>query len=118
MVEQFWNKLALCGGFGAVIDQTVKSEINKLDCVPKAASFLAFVPGGTSLRDESQLRLYCVPTCKKREVQDDERKEDNVKIGDGSSDEPMYSNDKAYMFLSDGIVTAISPERLRTFHVR
>ncbi|XP_068705812.1 uncharacterized protein [Montipora foliosa] len=118
LVEQFWNKLALRGGFGAVIDQTAKSEINKLDYVPKAASFLAFVPGGTRLRDESQLRLYCVPTCKKREVQDDERKEDNVKIGDGSSDEPMYSNDKAYMFLSDGIVAAISPERLRTFHVR
>ncbi|XP_068704314.1 uncharacterized protein [Montipora foliosa] len=117
LVEQFWNKLALRRGFDAVIDQTVKSEINKLDCVPKAASFLAFVPGGTRLRDESQLRLYCVPTCKKREVQDDERKDDNVKMADGSSDEPMYFNDKAYMFLSEGIVTAISPERLRTFHV-
>ncbi|XP_068705821.1 uncharacterized protein [Montipora foliosa] len=117
LVKQFWNKRALRGGFDAVIDQTVKSEINKLDYVPKAASFLAFVPGGTRLRNESQLRLYCVPTCKKREVQDDERKDDNVKIADGSSDEPMYFNDKAYMFLSEGIVTAISPERLRTFHV-
>ncbi|XP_068737301.1 uncharacterized protein [Montipora capricornis] len=112
-----WNKLALRGGSDAVIDQTVKSEINKLDSVPKAASFLAFVPGDIGLHEKSQLRVYCVPTCKKREVKDDERKQDNVKIGDGSADEPMYFNDKAFMFLSEGIVIATRPQRLRRFHV-
>ena len=106
------------GGSGAVIDQAVEPEVKKLVSVPKAASFLAFVPADTRLHQKSQLRLYCVPTCKKPEVEEIESKKDNVMIGDGSSDELMYFNDKAFMFLSEGIVVAIRPERLRKFHVR
>ncbi|XP_068705851.1 uncharacterized protein [Montipora foliosa] len=117
LVDWCWNKLPLAGGAGAVIDQTVEPEVKKLDSVPKAASFLAFVPGDTRLHQTSQLRLYCVPTCKKPEVEEIEGKKDNVVIGDGSSDELMYFNDKAFMFLSEGIVAAIRPERLRKFHV-
>ena len=108
------------GGAGAVIDQAVEPEVKKLNSVPKAASFLAFVPRDTRLHYPSELRLYCSPTCKKPEVEESESKKDNVMIGDGSSDEPMYFNNKAFMFLSDpeNVVAARSPERLRKFHVR
>ncbi|XP_068705818.1 uncharacterized protein [Montipora foliosa] len=104
LIDCCWNKLPLRGGSGAVIDQAMESEIKKLDCVPKAASFLAFVPRNTRLNHTLQLRLYCVPTFKKPEVEEVESRKDNVKIGDGSSDEPMYFNNKR-------------PERLPSLHV-
>ncbi|XP_068705853.1 uncharacterized protein [Montipora capricornis] len=119
LVDWCRNKLPLGGGPGAVIDQAVEPEVKKLDSVPKAASFLAFVPRDTRLRCPSELRLYCSPTCKKPEVEESESKKDNVMIGDGSSDEPMYFNNKAFMFLSDpeNVVAARFPKRLRKFHV-
>ncbi|XP_068705804.1 ankyrin-3-like isoform X2 [Montipora foliosa] len=104
LIDCCWNKLPLRGGSGAVIDQAMESEIKKLDCVPKAASFLAFVPRNTRLNHALQLRLYCVPTCEKPEVEEVESRKDNVKIGDGSSDEPMYFNNKR-------------PERFQSLHV-
>ena len=117
LVDCCQSKLALGGGSGAVIDQAVESAINKSDSEPKAASFLVFVPRDAAINQITELRLYCVPTCKKREVDGDVPKT-NVKIGDGSSDKLMYCNDKAYMFLSGDVVTAVTPDRLHRFHLR
>ncbi|XP_068705849.1 uncharacterized protein [Montipora capricornis] len=116
LVDCCQSKLALDGGSGAVIDQAVESAINKSDSEPKAASFLVFVPRDAAINQITELRLYCVPTCKKREVDGDVPKT-NVKIGDGSSDKLMYCNDKAYMFLSGDVVTAVTPDRLHRFHL-
>ena len=89
-----------------------------MDSVPKAASFLAFVPRDTILNRKTKLRLYCAPTFKTIEIIDLETRLQNEMIGDGSSDEPMYDDDKAFMFLSKGVVEAIRPNLLQRFHLR
>ena len=88
------------------------------DFVPRAAFFAVYVPRDTCLYGNTQLRLCCIPTSKRCELNDYEEKQGNVLIGDGSSDIPMCSNEKAYIFLSEGIVTPIKPERLQRLHVR
>ena len=76
------------------------------------------MPRDTCLYGDTQLRPCCIPISKRCELNDYEEKQGNVLIGYGSSDEPMCSNEKAFVFLSEGIVTPIKPERLQRLHVR
>ena len=83
-----------------------------------AACFAVYVPIDTRLYGNTQLRLCCIPASKRCELNDCEEKLGNILIGDGSSDIPMCFNQKAYVFLSEGIVTPLNPRRLQRFHVR
>ena len=96
----------------------VESAIINSNNVPKAAFFAVFVRRNTCLYRKTQLRLYCVPTCKRCELNDYEEKLKSILIGDGSSDKPMCSNEKAYVFLSEGIVTPLIPGRFQRIYVR
>ena len=49
---------------------------------------------------------------------DCEEKLGNILIGDGSSGITMCSNEKAYVFLSEGIVTPLVAERSLGLNVR
>ena len=82
------------------------------------AFFAAYVPRDTRLDCQTQLRLYCSPTSKRDNVITSEEKHGNVMLDDGSSDDPMCLNDKAYVFLSPGIVRPVRAERLQGFYVR
>ena len=79
-----------------------------------------YVPRKTKLHLETKLRLYCSPTSKRGELIDYEEKQQNVLIGDGSSDELLCSNDKAFVFLSqfEGIVKPVEPEGFEGLYVR
>ena len=96
----------------------VESAIINSNNVPKAAFFAVFMPRNTHLHCETCLRLCCIPTCKRCELNDYEEKLGNILIGDGSSDIPMRSNEKAYVFLSEGVVTPLIAGRLQGLHVR
>ena len=109
----------MCGHSNPPSDKALESVITKSDIVGIAAFFAVYVPRDIRLRVKTQLRLYCIPTSKICKLSDYEERHGNVMIGDGSSDRPMCSNEKAYVFLkSDGIVTAVKPERLQGLHVR
>ena len=99
-------------------DKTVESAIINSNFVPKAAFFAVYVPRNTCLYRKTQLRLCCIPTCKRCELNDYEEKLGNILIGDGSSDIPMCSNEKAYVFISEGIVAPLIAGRLQGLHVR
>ena len=100
------------------LDKAVESATSNSNFVPRAAFFAVYVPRDTCLHRKTQLRLCCIPTSKRCELNDDEEKLGNILIGDGSSDIPMCSNEKAYVFLSEGIVTPLIPGRLQRLHVR
>ena len=108
----------LCGHSDPDSDKAFESVITYSDIVPRAAFFVVYVPTKTKLYLETQLRFYCIPTYKRYELNDFEEKLGNILIGDESSYEPMCSNEKAYVFLSEGIVTASKPRRLQRFYVR
>ena len=108
----------LCGHSNPPSDKALESVITKSDIVGIAAFFAVYVPRDIRLCARTQLRLCCIPTSKRCELNDYEEKHGNIMIGDGSSDRPMCSNDKAFVFLSEGIVTPIKPERLQRLHVR
>ena len=84
----------------------------------KSAFFAVYVPRSTCLHGDTELRVYCIPTSKRSELIDYEEKQGNIRIGDGSSSIPMYSNEKAYVFLSEGIVTPLKPGRPLRLDVR
>ena len=86
--------------------------------VPRAALFAVYVPRNTCLYGDTQLRLCCIPTSKRCKLNAEEEELGHVRIGDESSYVPMCSNEKAYVFLSEGIVTPLNPTRLERFHVR
>ena len=95
------------------LDETVEATISKSDSEEIEAFFAVYVPRDIRLRARTQLRLCCIPTSKRCELNDYEEKQKNIMIGDGSSDRPMCSNEKAFIFLkSDGIVTAVKPEQI------
>ena len=97
------------------LDKAVESATSNSNFVPRAAFFAVYVPRDTCLHRKTQLRLCCIPTSKRCELNDDEEKLGNILIGDGSSDIPMCSNEKAYVFLSEGIVTPLIPGRLQLY---
>ena len=86
--------------------------------VGKAAFFAAYVPGNTRLGSDTNLRLYCSPTNKRGEMSEIEKQQGNILLREESSDELMYLEDKAYVFLSNGVVTPVNKETLRGFYVR
>ncbi|XP_074606327.1 uncharacterized protein LOC141859379 [Acropora palmata] len=112
--------IPLCGHSNPDSDKALESVITNSDLVPKAAFFAVYVPRKTKLHLETKLRLYCSPTSKRGELIDYEEKQQNVLIGDGSSDEQMCSNDKAFVFLSEfeGIVKPVEPEGFEGLYVR
>ena len=86
--------------------------------VGKAAFFAAYVPRNTRLGSRTKLKLYCSPTNKRGEMFEIEKQQGNILLEEQSSDELMYHEDKAYVFLSNGVVTLVKKETLRGFHVR
>ena len=91
----------------------------KTESVRINAYFAAYVPRDTRLDCQTQLRLYCSPTSKKKKVITDEQMDGNIKLDDKSSKHPMCLNDKAYVFLSHaGIVRPVIAERLQGLYVR
>ena len=108
----------MCGHSDPDSDKAFESVITYSDIVPRAAFFAVYVPIKTKLYLKTQLRLYCIPTSKRDNLNCYEKNLGNMLIGDGSSYEPMCSNEKAYVFLSEGIVTPLDPRRLQRFHVR
>ena len=79
-----------------------------------------YVPSKTKLHLETKLRLYCSPTSKRDKLIDYEEKHQNILLGDGSSDKPLCSNDKAFVFLSEfeGIVEPAEREGFEGLYVR
>ncbi|XP_044171363.1 uncharacterized protein LOC114948882 [Acropora millepora] len=73
----------------------------------KSAFFAVFVPRKTCLHCDTNLRLWCSPTSKRCELIAYEEALGNILIGDGSSGITMCSNEEAYVFLSEGIVTPL-----------
>ena len=100
------------------LDTASELAILDADFIPRAAFFAVFVPRNTCLHGVTELRLYCIPTSKRRAMIDYEERLGNILIGDGSSDRPMCSNEKAYIFLSEGIVTPLRPGSLQRLYVR
>ena len=112
-VCSFWSWVAWCASAIAGLVGGSNTE-----SVRKGACFAAFVPKDTRLDCQTQLRLYCTPTSKRENVYTCEKNLGNIMLGDGSSDDPMCLNDKAYVFLSDGIVRPVIEKRLQGFYVR
>ena len=100
------------------LDTASELAILNADFIPRAAFFAVFVPRNTCLHGDTELRLYCIPSSKRCEVIDYEERLGNILIGDGCSDRPMCPNEKAYIFLSDGIVTPLNPRRLQRLYIR
>ncbi|XP_015775019.1 PREDICTED: uncharacterized protein LOC107353211 [Acropora digitifera] len=106
--QSFWIWVDWCSSmfpFGGhsnpSLDNAVESATSNSNFVPKAAFFAVYVPRDTCLHHKTQLRLCCIPTSKRCELNDYEEKLGNILIGDGSSDIPMCSNEKAYVFISE-----------------
>ena len=110
----------MCGHSDPSSDKALESVITNSDLVPRATFFAVYVPRKTNLYLETQLRLCCIPTSKRCELINYEEKQENVLIGDGSSDRPLCSNDKAFVFLSEfeGIVKPVEPEDFQGLYVR
>ena len=100
------------------LDTASELAILDADFTPRAAFFAVFAPRNTCLHGDTELRLYCIPASKRCEVIDYEERLGNILIGDGISDRPMCSTEKAYIFLSEGVVTPLIPGRLQRLHVR
>lgn len=81
------------------------------------AFFAAYVPTDTRLGCQTQLRLYCAPIEKREDVDMFEKRQGNFMSGDGGANDPMYLDDKAYVFLSDDI-RPVRAERLQGLFVR
>ena len=101
----FW---ALVGSFFPAHDQASETS----------AFFAVFVHRNICLHGDTNLRLCCSPTSKRCQLIAQEEALGNILIGGGSSIRPMCSNEKAYVFLSEGIVTPLRPERLQGLNVR
>ena len=84
------------------------------DCVPMEPLFAVYVPKDTCLHDGVNLRFRCTRITRRYQVDVDEKKQSNVKIDSGRSNRPMYPNEKAFVFLSQGIAAPGS----QTLHFR
>ena len=85
---------------------------------PRRAFFTVIMDRNTCLHGDTYLRLCCFPTSERCQPIAYEEKQGNILIVGGSSNRPMCSNEKAYVFLSEGIVTPLRPERLQGLYVR
>ena len=84
------------------------------DSVPIEHLFAVYVPKDTCLLDEVDLRFRCARITRRKQLDDEEEKQSNIKIGSGRSNRPMYPNEKAYVFLSQVIAAPGS----QTMHLR
>ncbi|XP_015747898.1 PREDICTED: uncharacterized protein LOC107327669 isoform X4 [Acropora digitifera] len=112
--------IPLCGHSNPDSDKALESVVTNSDLVPKAAFFAVYVPSKTKLHLETKLRLYCSPTSKRDKLIHYEEKQQNILLADGSSDKPLCSNDKAFVFLSEfeGIVEPVESEGFEGLYVR
>ena len=85
---------------------------------PRRAFFAVFVHRNICLHRHTNLRLWCSPTSKRCQLIAYEEALGNILIGGGSSNRPMCSNEKAYVFLSEGVVAPLRSERLQRLYVR
>ena len=110
----------MCGNSNPDSDKALESVITNSDLVPKAAFFAVYVPSKIKLHLGTKLRLNCCPTSKRDKLIDYEEKQQNILLADGSSDKPLCSNDKAFVFLSEfeGIVEPVGPEGFEGLYVR
>lgn len=113
LIYRFWSWIEWCASSIPGLVANFNTE-----GVRKDVSFAVYVPKDTRLGTQTKLRLYCTPRSKKYAMIDDENKLGNIMLDDGSSDDPMCYNDKAYVFLSNGIVMAVNQDRLQGLHVR
>ena len=81
--------------------------------------FAVFVPRDTHIGSDTKLRLWCCPSNKIGQVFEFEEMRKNVYLDDESSEEPMYFNEKAYVFLSEseGVIELLQKKSLRGFHI-
>ena len=84
------------------------------DSVPIEHLLVVFVPKDTCLHDEVNLRFRFTPITRRYQLDDEEKKQSNVKIGSGRSNRPMYPNEKPFVFLSQGTASPGS----QTMHFR
>ena len=84
------------------------------DSVPIEHPFARYVPKDTCLHDEVDLRFRCTRITWRKQLDDEEEKQSNIKIGSGRSNRPLYPNEKAFVFLSQGIAAPGS----QTMHLR
>ena len=84
------------------------------DTVPMEPLFAVYVPKHTCLHDGVDLRFRCSRITRRKQLDDEEKKQSNIKIGSGRSNRPMYPNEKAFVFLSQGIAAPGS----QTMHFR
>mgnify|MGYP000241224494 CR=1 FL=1 len=73
------------------------------DSVPMEPLFAVYVPKDTCLHDEVDLRFRCTRITWRKQLDDEEEKQSNIKIGSGRSNRPLYPNEKAFVVLPQGI---------------
>ena len=73
------------------------------DSVPMEPLFAVYVPKHTCLHDGVNLRFRCSRITRRYQLDDEEKKQSNIKIGSGRSNRPMYPNEEAFVCLSQGI---------------
>ena len=110
-VYRFWSWLEWCA---TSVVQFVAGDYNT-ECVRHAVVFTASLPVDTRIGSKTELSLYCSPNDKRRELIDNE---DGLLLQEESAWEFMQPNDKAYVFLSEGVVKPVKLENVRDFFVR
>ena len=108
----------LVGGGKTDPGSASERAISTSDSVGKAAFFAAFVPRDTRIGSSTMLRLCCCATNKRRDLVETEKVLGNILLGDESSNDFMHLGEKAYVFLSEGIVSPVQRKSLRGFFVR
>ena len=71
--------------------------------MPMEPLFTVYIPKDTCLHDEVNLRFRFTPITRRYQLDDEEKKQRNVRIGSGKSNRPMYPNEEAFLVLSQGI---------------
>jgi len=85
------------------------------ECVRHAVVFTASLPVDTCIGSKTELSLYCSPNNKRRELIDSD---DGLLLKEESAWEVMQPEEKAYVFLSEGVVTPVKLDNFRGFFVR
>lgn len=85
------------------------------ECVRHAVVFTASLPVDTCIGSKTELSLYCSPNNKRRELIDSD---DGLLLKEESAWEFMQPNDKAYVFLSEGVVRPVNLDNFSGFFVR
>ncbi|XP_015747899.1 PREDICTED: uncharacterized protein LOC107327669 isoform X5 [Acropora digitifera] len=75
------------------------------DSVPVEPLFAVYVPKDTCLHVGVNLRFRCSRITRRYQLDDEEEKQSNIRIGSGRSNRPMYPNEEAIVCLSQGITT-------------